>query len=195
MQVHGSERSLAGKVIVTSLLALLIMLVVLPVKMARTSATSELGEIRSALGPTIGVKIQSHASMSARWLYQEVNQVYRRDLMRTDWGRDRIDVVYWLTYLAVERFFAVVFVGMLVAPFVVAAFVDGLVARAKKKAQLEYVNKVRYDLGFHLAHVTLLLPLVMFIIPLPVPTWGFAIWWILLASGVHLVTHHLHHRL
>ena len=189
------ERSLTRKVIVTALLVLLAIVALMPSNIAKTSAAKERVAIIQSLGSSVAGQIDKKASNAAKWLYDRVWRAYPSDAMHTSWGRDRADVVYWVGFLAVERIMAVLYVGLLAAPLVVGAAIDGLVARASEKADMEYINKVRYDLGFHLAHVTLLLPLLLLVFPLPVPTWAFFVWWLLLAVGVRVISHYLHHRI
>ncbi len=111
------------------------------------------------------------------------------------WARERSEAGYWITQRITLRLAAALFWSLLLAPLIVAALIDGLVVRARARVQADYVNPVRFQLGFHLLHGALLIPLILIAYPWPLHPLWLAGWWLLVVAGIHLVASYLHHRL
>ena len=85
--------------------------------------------------------------------------------------------------------------ALMLLPLIVAAAVDGWTQRAVAQQAGTYINPVRFNIGFHILHISSVLPFVFVAIPLSVHPMFFAIYWLMAAVGVYTAVKHLHHRI
>lgn len=113
----------------------------------------------------------------------------------TQWGRERGNVARLQLTWIMTRLQSALWTAFYLIPILLAALADGLTQRALAKAQDEYINPVRYQVGFYFLHTAGLLPFVLLAVPVALHPMFFAIYWLLLAAGLYTATKYLHHRI
>lgn len=188
------DRSVSTWVLVLSLAAVLLIWLMATPAWIRSNVTREADMIERTFGEQVGEEAARLSLKVGFWIYRTASGLLKRNTT-TRWGKERSQVARWLLVSAALRVASAILVGAMLLPILIASVVDGIAMRARAKSAAAYINPVRFNLGVFTMKVSILLPLVFLAIPLPVHPMFFAIWWLIVALGLHTTIKHLHHRI
>lgn len=174
--------------------ALVLWLLASPQWIAKT-VRNENDMIARAIGTNLTAEVTTRAQMWVTWTEQYLMKRKTVNAQPSRWMLDRGETGRWLLFQLFQRLSLLVVWLFLLGPLLLAALVDGLVVRQKRKCGDEYVNPVRFNLGFHLAHAIFLFPLIYLVVPLPVHPWIIFIWVSAMALAVRTIAANLHYRI
>ncbi len=174
--------------------ALLLWLLASPQWIART-VKGENDMIVRAIGTSLTAEVTSRAqswvALTDRYLLKRKSTAAQP----SRWMQDRGETGRWLLFQFFQRVSLLVVWLFLLGPLLLASLVDGFVVRQKRKCGDEYVNPVRFNLGFHLAHAIFLFPLIYVVVPLPVHPWIIFLWVSAMALAIRTIAANLHYRI
>jgi len=111
------------------------------------------------------------------------------------WGASRGDVARRMLIMYLQRIQNAGLVGLLMAPLIIAAALDGKTLRAIARDNQAMIRQVRYNIGIFLIGGSIILPAVFLVIPLPVHPAFMAIYWIIVALGVRTALRYYQYEL
>ena len=181
-------------VIVVSMAAILITWIVASPAWVAQQIGEEGMYIESVFGKAISDRVVATASDTGRVVYRHATRYLNRRAT-TQWGMTRGRTARLLLTLILVRIENWLLMALMLLPLIVAAAVDGWTQRAVAQQAGTYINPVRFNIGFHILHISSVLPFVFVAIPLSVHPMFFAIYWLMAAVGVYTAVKHLHHRI